>query len=279
MPHRLVADRDRDAARAELLQAAQASLDSVLAEPIADCVYEAPDGSPCIEAKTTADLESSLGMVGGDIFHGALSWPWAEDDEALPTAAARWGVSTEHERVLLCGVGRAARRGRVSARRSQRGDGRAGDARALRAGRSLRGAAAAAAEAGSPRIPERGAARASRSAAAAADGSSMRLPGAGVVRCQPGMRDGRERPGRRDRLRHRRRIPRVVGVPVGRSVRHDGKRSHAVDVRRPRLEAGTACATARAGLGANRALMSGISAVPTAPRIAKATTARQYGSL
>ncbi|MET0671990.1 MAG: NAD(P)/FAD-dependent oxidoreductase, partial [Microbacterium pygmaeum] len=109
VPHRLVAEQDRDAARAALLDAAQRSLDSVLAEPIADCVYEAPDGSACVEARTTADLEDSLGMLGGDIFHGALSWPWAEDDEDLESPAVRWGVATEHDRVLLCGS--SARRG------------------------------------------------------------------------------------------------------------------------------------------------------------------------
>ncbi|MGZ8804044.1 MAG: phytoene desaturase family protein [Microbacterium sp.] len=109
VPHRIVAGQDRDAARSALLDAATRSLDSVLAEPIADCVYEAPDGSPCIEARTTADLEDSLGMVGGDIFHGSLAWPWAEDDEALDSPATRWGVATAHDRVLLCGSG--ARRG------------------------------------------------------------------------------------------------------------------------------------------------------------------------
>jgi phytoene dehydrogenase-like protein len=109
VPHRIVAGQDRDAARSALLEAATKSLDSVLAEPIADCVYEAPDGSPCIEARTTADLEESLGMIGGDIFHGSLSWPWAEDDEALESPAARWGVATALDRVLLCGSG--ARRG------------------------------------------------------------------------------------------------------------------------------------------------------------------------
>jgi phytoene dehydrogenase-like protein len=109
VPHRLVADQDRDAARTALLEAAMHSLDSVLAEPIADCVYEAPDGSPCVEARTTADLEESLGMIGGDIFHGSLSWPWAEDDEQLDSPATRWGVATAHDRVLLCGSG--ARRG------------------------------------------------------------------------------------------------------------------------------------------------------------------------
>jgi phytoene dehydrogenase-like protein len=109
VPHRLLADQDRDAARSALLEAAQRSLDSVLAEPIADCVYEAPDGTPCVEARTTADLEGSLGMTGGDIFHGPLSWPWADDSAALESPAERWGVGTDHERVLLCGSG--ARRG------------------------------------------------------------------------------------------------------------------------------------------------------------------------
>ncbi|WP_243074160.1 NAD(P)/FAD-dependent oxidoreductase [Microbacterium sp. SS28] len=114
VPHRLVEGRDRDAARADLLRAAQATLDSVLAEPLADCVYEMPDGTPCIEARTTADLEESLGMVGGDIFHGPLSWPWADSDETLATPAERWGVSTVHERVLVSGAG-ARRGGAVSA--------------------------------------------------------------------------------------------------------------------------------------------------------------------
>ena len=108
-PHRLVHGREPDAARRELLEAAQRSLDSVLAEPIAECVYTGPDGEPCIEARTTADLEESLGMIGGDIFHGRLSWPWADDDEDLSTPAQRWGVATVHERVLMCGSG--SRRG------------------------------------------------------------------------------------------------------------------------------------------------------------------------
>lgn len=109
VPHRLVAGADADRRRDELLAAAQRSLDSVLAEPIADCVFEAPDGTPCIEARTTSDLEQSLGMAGGDIFHGDLDWPWAGDDEPLESAAERWGVATAHDRVLLCGAG--ARRG------------------------------------------------------------------------------------------------------------------------------------------------------------------------
>lgn len=107
VPHRLVAEHG--VTREELLAAARRSLDSVLAEPIADCLYTASDGTPCIEARTTADLEDSLGMTGGDIFHGTLSWPWAEDDEPLETPAQRWGVATAFPRVLVCGSG--ARRG------------------------------------------------------------------------------------------------------------------------------------------------------------------------
>lgn len=109
VPHRLVAGADADTVRTQLLAAAQRSLDSVLEEPIADCLYEAPDGTPCIEARTTGDLERSLAMAGGDIFHGPLSWPWAGDDDALETPAQRWGVETAHPRILVCGSG--ARRG------------------------------------------------------------------------------------------------------------------------------------------------------------------------
>lgn len=113
VPHRLVAGRDADAARAEALAAASSSLNAVLAEPIEDCLYTAPDGSPCVEVRTTADLEEALRMAGGDIFHGGLAWPWADDDADLSTPASRWGVATAHERILLCGSG-AQRGGAVS---------------------------------------------------------------------------------------------------------------------------------------------------------------------
>ncbi|GLK22865.1 phytoene desaturase family protein [Microbacterium thalassium] len=113
VPHSLAAGGDPARVRADLLAAAQRSLDAVLAEPIAECVYEAPDGSPCIEARTTADLEDSLAMRAGDIFHGPLSWPWAEDDAPLASPAERWGVATKHPTVLVCGSG-AQRGGAVS---------------------------------------------------------------------------------------------------------------------------------------------------------------------
>lgn len=107
-PDRLTATRD------ELEAAAIASLDSVLAEPIRDLLLTDASGRPCIETKTTADLEAALRLPGGDIFHGRLDWPWLDDAEAPRTAAERWGVATAHDRVLLCGAG-ARRGGAVSA--------------------------------------------------------------------------------------------------------------------------------------------------------------------
>ncbi len=108
-PHKLVASRDPDRTRDALTSAALNSLNSVLAEPIQDVLMEDSAGRLCIEAKTTADLEQSLGMTGGNIFHGALQWPFAEDDDPLETPAQRWGVATAYDRIMLCGSG--SRRG------------------------------------------------------------------------------------------------------------------------------------------------------------------------
>lgn len=86
-----------------------ASLNSVLAEPIQDVLLADAHGRPCIETTTTLDLQRTLRMTGGNIFHGGLSWPFAADDDPLDTPARRWGVATAHQRIMLCGSG--ARRG------------------------------------------------------------------------------------------------------------------------------------------------------------------------
>jgi phytoene dehydrogenase-like protein len=108
-PHQLVAASDPDTVRDQLTAAVLSSLNSVLAEPIQDVVMRNPAGRECIEAKTTFDLEETLGMTAGNIFHGALSWPFADNDDPLDTPARRWGVATAHDRILLCGSG--SRRG------------------------------------------------------------------------------------------------------------------------------------------------------------------------
>lgn len=120
VPDRLVDVVGNDALRAQLETAVVASLDSVLAEPLADVLARDAQGRPCLEVRTTRDIEESVGMPGGNIFHGDLSWPWREDDGAAGVAghralspAHRWGVATRHPRILLCGSG-AVRGGAVS---------------------------------------------------------------------------------------------------------------------------------------------------------------------
>jgi phytoene dehydrogenase-like protein len=98
-----------DFERDTLTDAVLASLNAVLAEPIQDVLMADTNGRPCIETTTTMDLERRLGMTGGNIFHGGLAWPFADDGDPLDTPARRWGVATAHERILLCGSG--ARRG------------------------------------------------------------------------------------------------------------------------------------------------------------------------
>lgn len=113
VPHTLITRENNDTMRAELQAAVLASLNSVLAEPIEGIVMTDAHGNPCIETKTTLDLEDALGMTGGNIFHGLLSWPFVEDDADLSTAAARWGVATANPGILMCGAG-AQRGGAVS---------------------------------------------------------------------------------------------------------------------------------------------------------------------
>lgn len=112
-PDRLLSEENNDARRAELQAAVLRSLDGVLAEPIESLLLTDADGRPCIETKTTRDLEHALRMPGGNIFHAPLSWPFAEDDAPRDTPAERWGVATAHPRILLCGAG-AQRGGAVS---------------------------------------------------------------------------------------------------------------------------------------------------------------------
>jgi phytoene dehydrogenase-like protein len=104
MPERLFRE-DHAAAKRAAVQATLGSIDSVLAEPIEDCLARTPDGEPCLEARTPVELEHELGLPGGNIFHRPLQWPFAESEPEI----GRWGVETERPNVWLCGSG--ARRG------------------------------------------------------------------------------------------------------------------------------------------------------------------------
>jgi len=112
-PGRLFAD-DPDRSRRVATEATLDQLDTVLAEPIRDCLAVDASGRPCLEVRTPADLEDEIGLPGGHIFHGDLSFPYRDvetNDPADP--AMRWGVATAHANVLLCGAG-AVRGGGVS---------------------------------------------------------------------------------------------------------------------------------------------------------------------
>jgi phytoene dehydrogenase-like protein len=108
-PHELFARADNPITRDQAFDAVIDTLNSVLAEPIEDCLYRDQDGNPCIEVNTTVDLEDSLGIPTGNIFHTPLDWPWAASPEQVGT----WGVETTNPHIYMCGSG-AARGGGVS---------------------------------------------------------------------------------------------------------------------------------------------------------------------
>ncbi|UPK76339.1 NAD(P)/FAD-dependent oxidoreductase [Nocardioidaceae bacterium SCSIO 66511] len=107
-----VFEPDLDAARRQAVHAALSALDAHLEEPIESVLSRDENGDPCIEAKAPQDVEAAVAMPGGHIFHGDLAWPW-RDDLSDDSPAARWGVATDHPRLLLCGSG-AVRGGAVS---------------------------------------------------------------------------------------------------------------------------------------------------------------------
>jgi phytoene dehydrogenase-like protein len=114
VPHSLIAGSDPDVVRADLQARVLDSLNSVLAEPIEGCVMKDAEGQACIETKTTIDLEQSLGLPGGNIFHQPLSLPYIPDDVTVTTPATRWGVNSGIPHILLAGAS-AIRGGGVSA--------------------------------------------------------------------------------------------------------------------------------------------------------------------
>lgn len=108
-PHELFARENQPIDKQQARDAVLATLNSVLAEPIEECLYVGPAGNPCIEVNTTVDIENSLGIATGNIFHTPLDWPWAQTPEEIGT----WGVETSNPHIFLCGSG-AARGGGVS---------------------------------------------------------------------------------------------------------------------------------------------------------------------
>jgi len=101
---------DPQGSRLRAAEAALGALQIHLAEPLLDCLARDGDGQPCLDISSPLDVEESVGMPGGNIFHGDLRWPWLGDDEPAGTPAQRYGVEVAgSERVLLAGAG--SRRG------------------------------------------------------------------------------------------------------------------------------------------------------------------------
>jgi phytoene dehydrogenase-like protein len=96
--------------REEAVRRVVGQLDAHLEEPLADCLARDAAGRPCLQAASPLDVEASLAMPGGHIFHGDLSWPVAADTEQVGT----WGVATGHRRIVAASSGGTVRGGAVS---------------------------------------------------------------------------------------------------------------------------------------------------------------------
>ena len=116
MPARLFRDDPVRRAGARRRASVLASLDSVLAEPIEECLLD-PD---CIEVMGPLEIEAELGMPGGHIFHRDLQWPFAESSRRRGPLGRR---DRARQRLRLRRR-RPPRRRRLRHPRPQRGDGR-----------------------------------------------------------------------------------------------------------------------------------------------------------
>jgi phytoene dehydrogenase-like protein len=106
-------ESDPSGAKQQVEELALGALQSVLEEPLERCLARDTFGRSCIEVMTPGDVEVAVGMPGGQIFHGDLSWPWLPDGAAAEGPAERWGVGTADDGILMCGSG-AIRGGAVS---------------------------------------------------------------------------------------------------------------------------------------------------------------------
>ena len=102
-------DADHDAMRSAALARSLAGLNAYLDDPIEECLALDANGQPCVEVKSPLDLEHSVNLPRGNIFHRPLTWPFATSDEQV----GRWGVETDHANIFICGAG-AIRGGAVS---------------------------------------------------------------------------------------------------------------------------------------------------------------------
>jgi phytoene dehydrogenase-like protein len=101
---------DPAGAREEAVRRVVAQLDAHLDEPLLDCLARDAHGRPCLQAASPVDVEASLAMPGGHIFHGDLAWPVARTPDEVGT----WGVATPFPRIVSASSGGTVRGGAVS---------------------------------------------------------------------------------------------------------------------------------------------------------------------
>ena len=104
MPYSLF-EKNNDQLRSDVLERFLAGINQYIEETVQECIAEDSNGAPCIEIKTPVDLENEIHLPRGNIFHNALTWPFAEENDEIGS----WGVETERPNVFTCGSG--ARRG------------------------------------------------------------------------------------------------------------------------------------------------------------------------
>jgi phytoene dehydrogenase-like protein len=100
---------DNEGMKARVTRAYLRAINQFIEDDIEDCLALDEGGRPCLEVKSPVDLEHSLGLPKGNIFHGNLTWPFAEREEEVGT----WGVETNYPNVYICGSS-AKRGGAVS---------------------------------------------------------------------------------------------------------------------------------------------------------------------
>jgi phytoene dehydrogenase-like protein len=101
-------DKDNEGTKKEITARLLRQLNTYLQDPIEECLAKNSDGSLCIEVKSPLDLEDSISLPRGNIFHKDLSFPFREDG-----TPASWGVETSDPHIYVCGAG-AVRGGGVS---------------------------------------------------------------------------------------------------------------------------------------------------------------------
>jgi phytoene dehydrogenase-like protein len=98
-------DTDIDNKKEQVQQKYLSQINEFIEEDIYDCIAKDADGNFCLEVKTPQDIEESVGLPRGHIFHEDLQWPFAESNQEIGT----WGTETSHPRLFLASS--AARRG------------------------------------------------------------------------------------------------------------------------------------------------------------------------